>query len=477
MAETAWVRPSISAWLRSTATARPESLAVTCTDAPGRLTFAQLAEAAARRAEELTMVGPGDRVGVVMHRSLETVPWLYAVWHRHATAVPLGPQLGRPQRQQRFGRVPVGAVIDTAARSPITVLDARERPHTPHRLDPEVPLIMFTSGSTGVPKPVQITHRNLRAAAAANAERVTGTADTVWFDPLPLEHMGGLLPIIRAPLYGMTTVIDAGFDADALTGRLQRSGATAVSLVPTMLRRWLAATDAVPASLDAVLVGGAATPPDLVQRARARGVPLYVTYGMTETTSQIATATPAMLAEDPTTVGPPVAGVTVEVPAAADADAAPGPLVVRGAVLSPGYLDGDRTGFTDGGFQTGDLAVMDARGWLTIVGRSDRRIVSGGETVDPGVTEDVLAAVPWVRTAWVGGLPDEEWGERVVAVVTTDAPPQLPELITRVSTALDPAHRPRSIYITDALPRTASGTVDAPAVRRFIADAQPAWHA
>ncbi len=475
-----WVRPCIHGWLERAATAWPEAIAVSRPDGSEAVSFAGLAAEAIRTAAALRPLGPGDRVGIIMRRSPQTVRWLFAAWACHATVVPIGPRLGRQQRQQRLERVPLHVLVDPGATDPIRVLRAPAGRTGEPRLDPEIPLIMFTSGSTGVPKAVQISHRNLRAAAQANAARVTGDTETVWYDPLPLEHMGGLMPIVRAPLYGMTSIIDDDLDPTRLSDRLQTSGATAISLVPTMLRRWLSALDAVPEALEAVLVGGAATPPALVQQSLARGVPLFVTYGMTETTSQVATATPAMLAADPATVGPPLDGVTLQTLDATGAPTEPGGVgvvVVRGPMLTPGYIDGNRSAFGTGGFRTGDEGIIDTRGWVRIVGRADRRIVSGGETVDPQVTERVIASVPWVGDVWVGGLVDDTWGERVVAVVSADDVPQIDALTTVVAEALDPAHRPRAIYLTDALPRTPTGTVDARAVRRSIAETDPLWHA
>lgn len=475
-----WVRPSILGWLERAATTWPEAIAVSRPDGSEALSFAALAAEANRTAAALDPLGPGDRVGIIMRRSPQTVRWLFAAWARHVTVVPIGPRLGRRQRQLRLERVPLHALVDPDGADPVRTLRAPTAATGEPRIDPEIPLIMFTSGSTGVAKAVQISHRNLRTAARANAARVTGDAETVWYDPLPLEHMGGLMPIVRAPLYGMTTIVDDDGDAKRLSDRLRGSGATAISLVPTMLRRWISSLDAVPEGLEAVLVGGAATPPELVQRALACGVPLFVTYGMTETTSQVATATPAMLAVDPTTVGPPVDGVTLQTLDAAGDPVSPGHLgdvVVRGPMLTPGYLDGNRSAFMTRGYRTGDEGVIDTRGWVRIVGRADRRIVSGGETVDPHVTERVIVSVPWVSDAWVGGVPDEMWGERVVAVVTADDHPQIETLRTAVADALDPAHRPRAIYLSDALPRTPSGTVDARAVHRTIAESDPVWHA
>ena len=475
-----WERPQISKWLHDAAGKWPDAPAIRACGADETLSFSELARTAAGIADDLDHIGPGDRIGVVMRRTPRTVQWLFAVWSRHATIVPFGPSLGRRQRQGRRDAVQVCAMIDPTADHPMQRADGCSDPRVIHRLDPKVPLIMFTSGSTGDPKPVQITHRNLRSAAVASSNRITGGPATVWYDPLPLEHMGGLMPVIRAPLYGMSTVIDPAFDPATLSGRLERVGATAISLVPTMLHRWLEGAASIPSQLEAVLVGGDTTSPALVQRALNRGVPLYVTYGMTETTSQIATATPAMLKGEPGIVGPPVDGLQVRVlgPGGTSSDHDhTGPLVVDGPMVTLGYLDGDRSSFCPFGLKTGDEGSMDARGRLRIVGRADRRIISGGETVDPRVTERVLSELTWVRSVWVTGVEDEVWGQRVIAAVIPRSPPDLDAALETIATDLDPAHRPRAIHVIDAFVRTPSGSVDSVAMQSELQDRDPEWHA
>jgi len=475
-----WERPQISQWVHDAATRWPEAVAVTTPAGDSTVSFTELASNAWHAAEGLDQIGPGDRIGVTMRRSVRTVEWLFAIWGRHATVVPFAPSIGRRQLRHRLNAVAVCAMIDPTAADPMRWREGCSGSQASHHLDPQVPLIMFTSGSTGDPKPVQITHRNLRSAAVANSDRVTGGPATVWFDPLPLEHMGGLMPVIRAPLYGMSTVIDAKFDPLALSERIERSGATAISLVPTMLRQWLETAQPIPSQLEAVLVGGDATPPALVRRALSRGIPLYVTYGMTETTSQIATATPEMLAADTMTVGPPVDGLHVR---ALDADGSPcgvghaGKLVVDGPMVTPGYLDGDRSIFSEFGLKTGDEGIIDAEGWLQVVGRVGRRIITGGETVDPRLTEQVLADLSWVSSAWVAGVEDELWGERVIAAVTPRSPPDLDEALQAIAAELDSAHRPREIHVIDTLARTPSGTVDTVAMRSQLRDRDAEWYA
>ncbi|MFC6953424.1 class I adenylate-forming enzyme family protein [Halorubellus litoreus] len=365
-----------------------------------------------------------------------------------------------------------------------------------HRVTPgDVPVTMFTSGSTGDPKAVRVTVGNLLSSATASAFRLgVGRADR-WLSPLPTYHMGGLAPIVRCALYGSTVVLQREFDADATASALDDHDATGVSLVPTALDRLLDADWTPPASLRFVLLGGAAADPALLARCERADVPVYPTYGMTETASQIATATPGQAFADPETVGQPLVNTTVAVVDADDETVPPGEvgeLVVSGPTVTPGYLDahddadesattGSGAGerdvagrFGERGFHTGDRGYRDVDGKVYVTGRVDDMIVTGGENVQPAVVEDALRALDSVADAAVVGLPDPEWGERVVALVVrseADVGPSTPDAVRDALRDTLAAHElPKTVAFADAIPRTASGTVDRPAVRERLAD-------
>mgnify|MGYP000389194625 CR=1 FL=1 len=341
--------------------------------------------------------------------------------------------------------------------------------------DPDaLAVILFTSGTTGEPKGVRLTRRNLLASAEASAYRLGVAPDDRWLCCLPMYHMGGLAPIVRTALYGTTLVVQREFDADETAAVLERFEVSGVSLVPTMLQRLLDSGWVPSTTPDTVLLGGAPAEEALIERAVDADVPVYPTYGTTETASQISTATPAQAAANPGTVGQPLVNTTVRM--LVDGEPAEpgevGELVVSGPTVTPGYLEEDRTteAFDEAGLHTGDLGYRDADGRLWIEGRRDDRIVSGGENVDPERVAATVREHPAVEDAAVVGLDDPEWGERVGALVVGAADPETVEAHCRDRLAAFEV--PKTIAVADELPRTASGTVDRDAVEELLSSEQ-----
>jgi len=334
----------------------------------------------------------------------------------------------------------------------------------------ETALILFTSGTTSEPKGVQLTIGNLVASATASAFRLGTLPSDRWLVCLPTYHMGGLAPFVRAALYGTTVVVQREFDPAETARMLDDHGVTGVSLVPTMLKRLVDAGWVPSEALRFVLLGGGPADPDLVERCLARDIPVCPTYGMTETASQIATALPETAGSHRDTVGQPLVNTTVTVLS----DGAPagagevGELAVAGPTVTPGYLDDDATdaAFGDGGFHTGDRGYRDEDGRLWVVGRVDDRILTGGENVEAASVAAAIRDCPGVEDAAVVGLPDEEWGQRVAALVVGETDPEA--VVSRCRAELAPYEVPKTVEIVDALPRTPSGTVDRDAVRRLL---------
>ncbi|ELY69287.1 class I adenylate-forming enzyme family protein [Natrinema versiforme] len=341
-------------------------------------------------------------------------------------------------------------------------------------------LIMFTSGTSGEPKAVRLTVGNLVASATASAFRLGVDPSDRWLCCLPMYHMGGLAPVIRSVLYGTTVVIQREFGPESTARALAEHDATGVSLVPTMCKRLLDAGWEPTDALRFVLLGGAPASDDLLERCRDAGVPVSPTYGMTETASQIATATPAETAAHEGTVGQPLLFTDVSILEDGEpvAPGEPGDLVVSGPTVTPGYLDEEATAAAFGarGLHTGDIGYRDSDGRLWILNRRSDRIVTGGENVDPGEVVAALESHPRVDAAAVVGLADEEWGERVAALVVPDSEPNSSNggsleprsLRAHCDDRLAGFKCPKTIAIADALPRTASGTVDRDAVRERL---------
>jgi O-succinylbenzoic acid--CoA ligase len=484
----------------------PEATALIDADADERWSVADLDAAVERVAGRLAALGvrPGDRLGICLPTRPAAVRVIHAALRLGAVAVPLGPRLTTDELAARLDRADVTACVCDAATeadavaaadavdvtdAPVSVddpetdrvvaLDARTPDAVvPHDwpLDATV-VIPFTSGTTGAPKGVRLTLRNLLASAVASVFRLGLRRNDTWHVALPVHHVGGFSPVFRMPLYGMTVVLRESFDAAAVAADLERYDVTATSLVPTTLSRLLDATsgDLAP-SLRTVLLGGAPATESLLDRCAERSVPVYPTYGMTEAASQIATATPTEARTNPGTVGRPLFGTDLSVRDDGGDERPPGEvgeLVVSGPTVSPGYLDADETAdaFGDDGLHTGDVGYRDADGLFWIVGRTDDLIVTGGENVAPAEVADALRAHPDVADAAVVGLPDEEWGERVAALVVPDegADPSAAALDDHCRARLAGYKVPRTIGFADAIPRTDSGTVDRTAVRERLA--------
>ena len=294
--------------------------------------------------------------------------------------------------------------------------------------DADLAFALFTSGSQGRPKAVQLTRTAFLASAHANADHLGWRDDDRWLCCLPLAHIGGLSIAVRCLTAGACMVLtpEGPFDAEAIIATIARHRVTLMSLVPTMLVRLLDHGWTPPGHVRAVLVGGAATSPSLLQRARQRGVPALVTYGMTETCSQIATQTPGEHDLDQTRapghIGPLLAGVEV----AFD----DGRLLVRGPMRMRGYL-GEVALPDDAYHETGDRGYLDDRGHLHVLGRLDEVIITGGENVAPAVVEAALCRHPAIAAACVFGVEDPAWGQVVAAAVVLAEP---------TATAIEPNH-------------------------------------
>jgi O-succinylbenzoic acid--CoA ligase len=311
-------------------------------------------------------------------------------------------------------------------------------------------VVIGTSGSTGAPKGVELSAAALRHSAQASLDRVGARPGERWLCCLPVTHVAGLQVLVRSLVSGTEPVL-AGH-ADAAT--LAASGCAHVSLVPTQLRRLLESDidKWTPlAGFSSVLLGGAAAPAGLLAAVRAAGVPVVTTYGMTETCGGCVYD------------GVPLDGVRVKI---ADDER----VWLGGPVLFTQYR-GASGAPQESWFRTGDLGRLDESGRLTVRGRADDVINTGGYKVVPGEVEAALESCPGVRDVAVLGQPDPEWGERVVAVVAPSDPadpPGLELLRLHVRERLPRYAAPSRVVMVDAVPMLASGKHDIVRLRQEL---------
>lgn len=337
------------------------------------------------------------------------VDTVHRAWDAGDAVFPLDPRLPRPAAERVAAAMRPG--------EPVADGDA---------------LVVATSGTTGEPKGVVLTHDAVRASSVATSARLgVDPASDVWLACLPLAHVGGLAVVARALHTGTRLVVLPAFDAEAVHRSVDEDGVTLVSLVPTALRR------IEPHRFRCIVLGGSAPPPD-------RPANVIATYGLTETGSGVVYE------------GVPLDGVEVRTDAA-------GEILLRGPMLLRCYRDGTIPLDPDGWFATGDIGRWDAAGRrLEVFGRASDLIITGGENVWPAVVEAVLAEHPKVAAVAVVGRDDPEWGQRVVArVVAADGrdPPTLDELRAVAKERLAPWAAPGELELVDDLPRTPIGKV------------------
>lgn len=308
----------------------------------------------------------------------------------------------------------------------------------------EVAVVVATSGTTGAPKGVQLSAGALRASAAASLHRLDARPGERWLCCLPPSHVSGLQVLVRSLLGGTEPIMHEGFSPEAVL----TSGAQHVSLVPTQLRRLLAVAPADLSVFTTILLGGAAASDGLLAAARAAGGRVVVGYGMSETCGGCVYD------------GDPLYNVDLKIGGDGLIRVA-GPVLFSGYRLRPDLTDAARDG---GWFRTSDLGELTG-GRLRVLGRADDVVNTGGEKVVASAVAAVVAEHPAITDAVVVGRPDPEWGERVVAVVVSAAPPPLADLRAFVKERL-PAHAaPAELVVMTEIPLLPNGKPDLAALR------------
>ena len=346
------------------------------------------------------------------------------------------------------------ALAGRAAVLPVPSDDARETLliatslRADSEVDDDVAVVVSTSGTTGTPKGALLTASALTASAEATHVRLGGAGR--WLLALPAHHVAGLQVLVRSIVAGTAPVaISAGFTAAELVWAVDSlgPGRRYVSLVAAQLDKALndpSATAAL-ASMDAVLIGGGPMPAGVAQRAAAAGIPVVRTYGMSETAGGCVYD------------GLPLDGVRLRID--------DGRVVLGGATLAKGYRNPvDPDPFVEPGwFRTDDVGSVDDSGVLTVLGRVDDAISTGGLTVLPQLVEAAVASHDDVAECVVFGVDDSRLGQRVVAAIVvapgSTAPP-LADIRAHVATTLDATAAPREIHVVDEIPRRGIGKVD-----------------
>lgn len=315
--------------------------------------------------------------------------------------------------------------------------------------DDATPWVVETSGSTGRPKRVVLPRAAVRASVELSARRLGASGR--WLLALPASYVAGVNVITRSLAAGAAPVLLEGSFAAAVEELFAEPGPHFVSLVPTQLARLLDTDPALLARFHTILLGGGPIDPSLRRRAADAGVRVVGTYGSAETCGGCVYD------------GVPLDGVGLAI-------GADGRVRLAGPMLASGY-DGDpeltAAAFVDGWFLTSDAGRLDADGRLQLLGRLDDMVVTGGVNVPAGVVARRLREHPDVADAEALGVPDEEWGNRLVAFVVGEvAQDRLRDWVAEVHPR---SWAPRQVVVLDALPLLPNGKVDRMALRRLVA--------
>jgi acyl-CoA synthetase (AMP-forming)/AMP-acid ligase II len=401
-------------------------------------------------------------------------------------------------RQQDLDALAAGASADTPLGSVVPGTPTPESLALAGTEDDPVAVVLYTSGTTSAPKAALLRHRHLLSYVWNTVEFGSAEASDAALVGVPPYHVAGLANVLTNLYAGRRLVYLAAFDPNAWLATVRAQQVSHALLVPTMLARVVAelrasgATDAGVPSLRSLAYGGARMPRPVLEEALRLfpGAGFVNAYGLTETASSIAVLGPedhraAISSGDPAarmrlgSVGRAVPGVEFEVRDSEGHVLAPGEaglIFVRGEQISGEYgghsaLDGE------GWFPTRDRGRIDADGYVFVEGRDDDTIIRGGENIAPAEIEDVLLAYPGISEAAVMGIPDPEWGQRLVAVVVWDpsAEPAEPEQVREfVRSRLRSSKTPESIVSRSELPKTDTGKLLRRVLQAELSEGAPA---
>jgi acyl-CoA synthetase (AMP-forming)/AMP-acid ligase II len=388
---------------------------------------------------------------------------LFAAAYAGVPLVPINYRLGAEQLADLLGRHPRALVVD----DPALFLDgAAAADPVDAPADTDAPaVVIYTSGTTSAPKGVLLRHANLMSYVFGTVEFAGAEADEAALMSVPPYHIAGISNVLSNLFAGRRVVSLPAFDPAAWLATVRAEEITNAMVVPTMLARLMATGgDRSVPSLRALAYGGAAMPPRVIETALREWphVGFVNAYGLTETSSTVSVLGPAdhraaLDSDDPDirarlhSAGRPVPGVEVEI--------RDGRIWIRGEQVSGEYAGTGSSVDARGFFDTRDSGRLDDAGYLFVTGRVDDTIIRGGENIAPAEIEDVLLRHPDVADAVVVGVPDDEWGQRLEAVVvpTPGATPDAEALRAHVRTTLRGSKTPDRIVFREDLPRTPTG--------------------
>jgi acyl-CoA synthetase (AMP-forming)/AMP-acid ligase II len=461
---------------------------------PARLTASDLRGLAAAGAQQVADAG-ADAIVYVAENGPALSVALFAAALAGVPLVPLNYRLGQEQLDSLISNHPKAFGVagpaqqdallraGVSSRSPSEWLASLAATDGPEPVSSDAPaVVIYTSGTTSAPKGVLLRHANLVSYVFDTVEFAAAGEDEAALMSMPPYHVAAVANVLTNLYAGRRSIVLEQFDAARWLQVAAAESVTHALVVPTMLARILELPghEDLPA-LRTLAYGGAPMPRPLIERALAvwPHVDFVNAYGLTETSSTISVLGPsehreAFASDDPavrarlSSVGKVVPAVELQIRSESGELVGPrvvGRVWVRGAQVSGEYASGSALGL-DGFFDTRDVGYLDEEGYLFLGGRADDTIIRGGENIAPAEIEDVLLRHPSVADAVVVGVPDDEWGQRIEAVVVPRGEVPAEALRDHVRAALRGSKTPDRIVFWDELPRNDTGKL----VRRTVVE-------
>lgn len=460
-----------------------------------RLSFRELYERAYQHAGILAGYGVNEfeYVGFLVKSDIETVIHLLALQVIGAKAVLLNNRLTSSELIYQINDAKVKFLIteqefEEKGKSieeeiSITVIDKGKLDHSKYIQPMEIEQIdlnkvcsiMYTSGTTGAPKGVIQTYGNHWWSAVGNALNAGLTEEDTWLCTVPLFHISGYSILMRSLIYGIKIVLHEHFDENRILDDIQMEKVTIMSVVTTMLQRIEGISEAeFPQYFRYMLLGGGPVSVELLTRCMKKGIPVYYSYGMTETSSQIVTLSPDDSLKKIGSAGKPlfpaqlkIIGETGEEVSADEV----GEIHVYGPNVSKGYLNRE-SHLQSGWFCTGDIGYKDSEGFLYVLDRRADLIISGGENVYPAEIEAVLSEMNGIKEAAVIGISNKEWGQVPVAFIVKETSSSITkeDISKSCEYYLAKFKIPKQIYFIPEIPRNAAGKIVRRTLREWVKD-------
>lgn len=467
---------TIPNWLRKRADLTPNRIALTFEEE--HISFFELEQKVTKRARQLAALGikRNDYIGLYMKNSLEMVITIHALHYIGAVIVFFNTRLTERELLWQmedsnvtwtiYDELPYSTIF--ASDSSISLKDISKFPEKDAEILSSFSLenvatVMYTSGTTGKPKGVLQTFGNHWWSAMGSMLNLGLTERDTWLCSVPLFHISGLSILFRSVIYGMRVILHRSFHPVKMNEAIINEGATIASVVSTMLKQMVdeLGIHHYPEHFRCMLLGGGPAPMPLLKACQDKQIPVFQTYGMTETSSQVVTLAPEYCVTKLGSAGKPLFPVEIKV-MNGQKECAPneeGEIVIKGPNVTVGYLNRDdatNEAIRNGWFYTGDIGYVDDEGFLYVLDRRKDLIVSGGENIYPAEIEAVLLSHEAICDAGVVGKKDEHWGQVPYAFVVCKKEVSKEELITFCQGRLAKYKVPKGVQFLAELPRNAS---------------------